>query len=63
MVERSGDDVNTTTTDRLDGIVDIYPLTPAQRGMLFHTLVDRSSGAYVIQVTFELTGTLDTAAF
>jgi len=35
-----------------DGAVsDIFPLTPLQRGMLFHTLRDESSGTYFDQFT------------
>ena len=42
------------TVDRLVGdgrdVEDIYPLTPLQAGMLFHSLVDRGPGAYLDQV-------------
>ena len=33
------------------GIEDVYPLTPVQEGMLFHTLVDPEAGHYVEQFT------------
>jgi len=45
------------------GIQDIYPLSPMQQGMLFHTLYDPGSGAYVEQRTFLLRGPLDKGAF
>src|SRR5438876_1915372 len=36
------------------GVEDIYPLTPMQAGMVFHSLVDTSSGAYLDQITLRL---------
>ena len=42
-----------------DSIEDIYPLTPMQRGMLFHSLQDHSSGTYFQQLSFRLNGVLD----
>jgi amino acid adenylation domain-containing protein/non-ribosomal peptide synthase protein (TIGR01720 family) len=44
------------------GVADIYPLTPLQAGMLFHSLVDPDSGAYVDQVRLVLDGVPDPAA-
>jgi amino acid adenylation domain-containing protein/non-ribosomal peptide synthase protein (TIGR01720 family) len=56
-----------STVDLLVGdgrtVEDIYPLTPTQAGMLFHTLVDGSSGAYFNQVQLRLTGITDPTAF
>lgn len=43
---------------------DVYPLSPTQKGMLFHTLADASAGrAYLIQLCVQLSGRLDEAAF
>ncbi len=42
--------------------LEIFPLAPMQRGMLFHCLSDPSSGAYVEHHRFVLEG-LDDAAF
>ncbi|UFZ04832.1 non-ribosomal peptide synthase/polyketide synthase [Bradyrhizobium ontarionense] len=39
-----------------DRIEDIYPLSPMQQGMLFHSLRDAGSGVYVNQVSVEIRG-------
>lgn len=44
-------------------IEDIYPLSPMQQGMLFHTLYAPNSGVYVVQVSFEIAGCLNISAF
>ncbi|MGN9865284.1 non-ribosomal peptide synthase/polyketide synthase [Bacillus swezeyi] len=44
-------------------VENIYPLTPMQKGMLFHSLFDPSSGAYFQQTTFDLHGDLDIDSF
>ena len=41
----------------------VYPLTPTQRGLLFHSLLAPDSGVYGVQLVFELHGLLDSAAF
>ncbi|WP_186762711.1 non-ribosomal peptide synthase/polyketide synthase [Lentzea tibetensis] len=43
-------------------VEDVYPLTSMQAGMLFHSLVDTSSGAYLNQVRLRLSGVRDPAA-
>jgi amino acid adenylation domain-containing protein/FkbM family methyltransferase len=40
------------------GVADIYPLTATQRGLLFHTLAEPGTGAYVEQVRLILRGPL-----
>ncbi|HEX6289370.1 MAG TPA: amino acid adenylation domain-containing protein, partial [Herpetosiphonaceae bacterium] len=54
------------TLDRLVGhdrqIEDIYPLSPMQQGMLFHSVYASGTGVYVEQVAFRLEGALDLAA-
>ncbi len=44
-------------------VQDIYPLSPAQRGMLFHSLYHAQSGVYVVQVVYTLQGPLNRDAF
>ena len=44
-------------------IEGIYPLSPLQQGMLFHTLYDPASGMYFEQFSFSMRGTLDAAAW
>ncbi|MDW7617334.1 amino acid adenylation domain-containing protein, partial [Peribacillus simplex] len=40
-------------------IADIYPLTPMQEGMLFHSLMDNQSSAYFDQTSYIARGSLD----
>ena len=42
-------------------IENIYPLSPLQQGMLFHTLLSPNSGVYFNQVIYTLTGRLQGA--
>lgn len=42
-----------------DRVADIFPLTPAQAGMLVSTLREPEPGLYVVQMRFSLTGSVD----
>ncbi len=42
---------------------DIYPLSPMQEGMLYHTLLNPASGIYLMQHRYRLRGSVDHAAF
>jgi amino acid adenylation domain-containing protein len=44
-------------------IEDIYPLSPLQQGLLFHTLYAPGSGVYVEQFVCRVRGALDVEAF
>jgi amino acid adenylation domain-containing protein/non-ribosomal peptide synthase protein (TIGR01720 family) len=45
------------------GIADIYPLSPIQQGMLFHSLLKPGDGTYLTQFVCELTGNLNKETF
>ncbi|MGY2316378.1 non-ribosomal peptide synthase/polyketide synthase [Pseudomonas sp. SDO5522_S412] len=38
------------------GIDDIYPLSPMQQGMLFHTLLEQGNGDYINQMRLDIDG-------
>ncbi|WP_161915248.1 non-ribosomal peptide synthetase [Methylosinus sp. C49] len=48
---------------RPDEIADVYPLTPMQQGMLFHSLMDPAGGVHINQRTCTIEGPFDVAAF
>ena len=52
--------------DRIVGaghtVADVYPLTPMQAGMLFHSLLEPDSGTYLNQVQLVLSGVTDAEA-
>ncbi|MBR2564034.1 MAG: amino acid adenylation domain-containing protein, partial [Paenibacillus sp.] len=50
-------------TAALGEMENVYNLTPLQKGMLFHSLLDVDSEAYFEQVTFDLYGSLNVEAF
>nr|WP_280922048.1 non-ribosomal peptide synthetase [Paenibacillus sp. PvR133] len=50
-------------TAALGELENVYSLTPLQKGMLFHSLLDADSEAYFEQVTFDLYGSLNVEAF
>jgi amino acid adenylation domain-containing protein/non-ribosomal peptide synthase protein (TIGR01720 family) len=43
-------------------VEDIYPLSPLQQGILFHTLAASTSGVYVVQRAWSMEGPLDAEA-
>jgi amino acid adenylation domain-containing protein len=47
----------------MKNVEDVYPLSPMQEGMLFHTLLAPGSGAYVVHISSRIDGEFDVAAF
>lgn len=47
----------------LNNVKDIYPLTPIQQGILFHTLYSPKAGEYIMQMVCTLRGNLNAGAF
>jgi len=41
---------------KLDNVADVYPLSPMQQGMLFHSISEPGSGVYIDQVAVTLDG-------
>ncbi|WP_339373115.1 amino acid adenylation domain-containing protein, partial [Paenibacillus elgii] len=50
-------------TRHIGRIDNVYALTPMQKGMLFHSLLDPQSGAYFEQATFDVHGSFDVEVF
>ncbi|NEW06408.1 amino acid adenylation domain-containing protein [Paenibacillus sp. SYP-B3998] len=50
-------------TRHLGEIENIYTLTPMQKGMWFHSVMDQHAGAYFEQTRFTMQGALDVDAF
>lgn len=47
----------------LENVDDVYPLSPMQEGMLFHSISAPASGVFVEQVVSSLSGNLDVSCF
>ncbi|MEM6716590.1 MAG: condensation domain-containing protein, partial [Cyanobacteria bacterium P01_C01_bin.147] len=50
-------------TATMPAIEALYPLSPTQQGLLFHSLYGPDSGVYVVQLGFTVQGDLDLEAF
>ena len=47
----------------LENLEDLYPLSPMQQGMLFHTIKSPESGVYFEQSVFSIEGPLDVVTY
>ena len=64
LAQRSTDPALLETVQRsYPGAEDVYPLTPLQQGLLFHSLYEPQSGVYIEQLSCLLRGRLDYPAF
>ncbi|MGZ9706477.1 non-ribosomal peptide synthase/polyketide synthase [Pseudomonas sp. GNP013] len=53
----------TTDNTTRNPIEDVYPLSPLQQGMLFHSLLHEDSGVYLMQDRYRIGGAIDETAF
>lgn len=47
----------------LENVDDVYPLTPMQEGLLFHSISAPGSGVFIEQIVCSLSGTIDAQRF
>jgi amino acid adenylation domain-containing protein len=52
-----------SSENQLENLEDLYPLSPMQQGMLFHTIYAPESGVYFEQSVFTIKGELDVKSF
>ncbi|QBR71365.1 hypothetical protein CU048_08815 [Beijerinckiaceae bacterium] len=62
LAELTPDEIE-TIKGRVPDIEDLYPLTPMQEGMLFHSLSQPKTGIYHMQERYEIKGAIDLGAF
>ncbi|TGV15647.1 hypothetical protein EN829_048740, partial [Mesorhizobium sp. M00.F.Ca.ET.186.01.1.1] len=43
----------------MNNIETYYPVTPLQQGLIFHSLLEPESGAYIVQMGLKLQGPLN----
>jgi amino acid adenylation domain-containing protein len=56
-------DVRPSSLKKLSNVEDIYPLSPMQQGMLFHSILDSSAQAYVTQMAFRIDSRVNVQSF
>ena len=55
--------LDTLAQEVSEPILDIYPLSPMQQGMLFHSQLNRQSGDYIIQLSSRMQGDFEPQCF
>ena len=56
-------EIKTESRAEMENLEDLYPLSPMQQGMLFHTLESPEAGLYFEQSVFIVQGPLDVVSF
>src|SRR5436309_2380864 len=56
-------DVRPSSLKKLSNVEDIYPLSPMQQGMLFHSILDSSSQTYVAQMVYRIDARVNVQSF
>jgi len=55
--------ISSASPTKLSNVEDIYPLSPMQQGMMFHSLYESGSEMYFLQFGYHVEGELDVRAF
>ncbi len=59
VLDRIQNKLQTSSNSLKNELIDIYPLSPLQEGLLFHKLHRPDSDAYLVQLTINLSGEID----
>jgi amino acid adenylation domain-containing protein/non-ribosomal peptide synthase protein (TIGR01720 family) len=51
------------TAEELPNVEAVYPVTPLQAGLIFHTVYGTGTGSYVAQLSFRMRGVVDAGAW
>src|SRR6185295_11777610 len=62
LAQLRSEEMKAVVGERRRGIEDVYPLSPLQEGLLFHSLYAPQGGLYVEQVQNRFRGALDLKA-
>ena len=57
------DAVIAAAPEGVQSLEDVYPATPLQQGLLYHSLLDAEGGTYLTHMSYEVVGAFDPDAF